>query len=137
MRTIRTNAVRQHFLDELARRGNVRETCRVLRLSRDAVYRWRAEDEMFAAEWDVKLGMAAQALEAEARRRAMAGSDPLLMFLLRSLKPEVYGRRSIRDLSPDRHDDYHNLSLPELQRRLDELQRLQTKPYRRDDPGSV
>ena len=32
-------------------------------------------------------------MEAEARRRAMAGSDLLLIFLLKGLKPEKYRER--------------------------------------------
>ena len=34
-----------------------------------------------------------QELEAEARRRAMSGSDVMLIFMLKSLRPDVYRER--------------------------------------------
>ena len=39
-------------------------------------------------------------LEGEAIRRAMDGSDSLLMFLLRGLKPETYGNRKYTNAQP-------------------------------------
>ena len=48
-------------------------------------------DPAFHEAWQEALEIALENLEAEARRRAMSGSDTLLIFLLKSLKPDTYG----------------------------------------------
>lgn len=136
MRTIRTPATRKRFLDALAELGNVRDVCRQLKLTRNAMYQWRAADPEFADDWDAALGLGTQALEDEARRRAIAGADRLLIFLLQSLRPEIYGRRSV-EARRHRHDDYRDMSLPEMRKRLDALRRSQDRPSRVGDPDSV
>jgi hypothetical protein len=51
---------------------------------------WRDDDPSFAAEWLDAAEAGIDLLEDEARRRAMAGSDLLLIFLLRNRRPDVY-----------------------------------------------
>ena len=71
-------------------------------------YLWRKEDPTFAADWFEAYEQGADALEAEALRRAVAGteepvfylghqvstvrkySDTLLIFLMKSRRPERY-----------------------------------------------
>lgn len=99
------------FLDELAASGNVLHTAEMLNLDRRALYRLRKEDAEFAAAWDEAMEQAADALEVEARRRALEGwdepvfyqgeqtglirkfSDTLLIFLLKGARPEKYRDR--------------------------------------------
>jgi transposase-like protein len=82
---------REEFLRVLGETGNVTQTCEIVNVSRDCVYRWRRENEEFAQAWEDTLsGPAADALEDEARRRAQAGSDVLTMFLLKGIRPNKY-----------------------------------------------
>jgi hypothetical protein len=100
------------FLDALAATGNVSHAAREARMSRSRAYQLKAADPDFAAEWSDALEAATDALDAEARRRAVDGveiphfhqgqvtgtvrkySDALLMFLLRAHRPELYRERA-------------------------------------------
>ncbi len=81
------------FLEIVAATGNVRLAANAAGVSRDAPYKRARRDPRFAARWTRAREEAVDTLEAEARRRALAGSDPLLMFLLRSLRPGIYRDR--------------------------------------------
>jgi len=61
------------------------------------MYLWRREDPDFAEAWDEALEEGTDLLEDEARRRAMAGSDHLLMFILKSRRPAQYRERSVHE----------------------------------------
>jgi hypothetical protein len=96
------------FLAALRRSGVVRSACRAARVGRSTAYRHRDTDPAFAAAWDRALETAVDALELEARRRAVEGversvfhagkqvgiihdySDTLLIFLLKANRPEKY-----------------------------------------------
>ncbi len=67
------------------------------RRARGAMYLWRREDPDFAEAWDEALEEGTDLLEDEARRRAMAGSDHLLMFILKSRRPAQYRERSVHE----------------------------------------
>lgn len=110
---------RDVFLDHLRKTSNISEAARVAVLDRTTVYRWRSEDPGFAAAWDDAIDEATDALEAEARRRAVDGheeyvvsmgqivldpntgeplkqkrfSDSLTALLLRAHRPEKYRER--------------------------------------------
>jgi hypothetical protein len=104
-------AKRARFLKELARTGNVCEAARLSCLGRAWLYEYRKRDPSFDAAWERALDVAADALESEARRRAMEGtwepvfhqgdivggvrrySDSLLMFLLKGNKPDKFAER--------------------------------------------
>lgn len=58
----------------------------------------RERNADFANAWDDALRITPEKLEQEAMRRAMGGSDKLLMFLLTALKPERYGRAAGTEL---------------------------------------
>lgn len=72
--TVRARA-RATFLATLAETGNVSDSARAANVSRKTVYQWRAEDKDFAADWSVAEDTATDALEKEARRRAVEGWD--------------------------------------------------------------
>lgn len=96
------------FLAALRLTGNVSEAARSADMERRSVYNARESDPAFAAAWDDALDEAADALEAEARRRAVDGieeavyhqgvpcgtvrkySDSLLTLLLKAHKPAKY-----------------------------------------------
>lgn len=104
------------FLDALAETGNVLASAELTNLNRRELYRLRANDPAFAGSWDEALSQAADALEAEARRRALDGweepvfyqgvesgyvrkySDTLLIFLLKGLRPDRFRDRSTTEL---------------------------------------
>ena len=85
--------------------------CRMAGVSRATVYRHRNRSARFARRWDDAVEDTVDVLEAEARRRAVSGvdrpvyyrgavvgsareySDNLLMFLLKTLRPEKYRER--------------------------------------------
>jgi hypothetical protein len=85
------------FLAHYARTLNVSESCERARVSRSTVYRHRARFAGFRRRWAELREGAVDALEAEARRRALSADDrashTLLMFLLKAHRPETYGDR--------------------------------------------
>lgn len=114
------------FLDELSRNGNVTISAELCNLERTRLYELRQQDPTFAVAWQDALDMAAEHLEAEARRRAVEGvlqkkfttkgdpvidpetgeqyleraySDTLLIFLLKGANPEKYRERSSTELT--------------------------------------
>lgn len=105
------------FLAALSDTGNVLYSCRTAGIGRQTVYDARNRDEAFAELWDDALDEAADAMEIEARRRAVQGvkrtiyvrsgtdddrrpvyekqeireySDTLLIFLMKGARPEKY-----------------------------------------------
>jgi hypothetical protein len=99
------------FLGALGGSAVVLLACRTAGVSRATAYRHRARSERFARRWDDAIEDAVDLLEAEARRRAVAGvekpvyyrgqvvgnvreySDTLLIFLLKALHPQKYRER--------------------------------------------
>lgn len=80
----------QVFLDLFAQTGNVMLSARGAGVDRTRPYQFRNRDEAFAAAWVEADTTATQHLEAEARNRAMKGSDRLLIFLLQARDPARY-----------------------------------------------
>src|SRR5450631_3101560 len=78
------------FVEALRDTGAVRYACEAAGVPRSTAYRHRAADSEFASAWSGALEDACDELEVEARRRAIAGSDGLLQFLLRAHRPGVY-----------------------------------------------
>jgi len=122
-----TTTTRELFFKTLAFTGNVTHAALTVGFSRQAVYQERRRNEAFAAEWDNALQVSHDALEFEARRRAMKGtdkpylyegevvhtvkeySDKLLMFLLKAYRPTKFNDRlvmgvddSVKELQKER-----------------------------------
>ncbi len=107
-RTKLTRKRKQTFLEHLRETANVTESAQAAGVSRTAKYDRRAIDPELAKAWDDAIEQATDALEKEARRRALDGvdkpvyfqgkrvdvikeySDPLLMFMLRGHRPAKY-----------------------------------------------
>jgi hypothetical protein len=72
-RTRWTRHARARFIAALAATANVSGACALVGMSRSRAYGLRGEDPAFARSWDEAEQVAADALEAEARRRALEG----------------------------------------------------------------
>ena len=139
MKTIRTAKNRKRFLAAIAESGNITIACEAARLSRAAVYQWRADDPSFAAEWDAALERGLDSLEDELMRRAKDGnlrpvfqggelvghvreySDTLGIFLLKSRRRHIYGDRQIIDQRISLEHQVEQMSLEQRKARLAEL----------------
>ena len=95
MRTIRTPKKCTAFLRVLASGSSVRAACEAAGISKTAAFAWRNDDADFAAAWDQANETGTEALEDEAVRRALAGSDTMMIFLLKARRPMVY-RETLR-----------------------------------------
>ena len=84
---------RDVFLATLRDTGNVAYACRTADVCRSTAYLRRDKDPKFASLWDDALEDGLDLLEAVARRRAIEGSDTLLIFLLKANRPEKYRDR--------------------------------------------
>ena len=87
---------KEKFLRLVEDLGNITLAAQGAGVGRRTVYGWRAKDPDFASRWDAALEIGGEALEDEARRRAMESSDTLLIFMLKALKPERYNRAPIQ-----------------------------------------
>ena len=85
----------ERFLEVFSQTGNVRLAASAAGVSRDAPYKRARTSPSFADRWATAREEAIDLLEGEARRRALSGSDALLMFLLRAHRPERY-RETLR-----------------------------------------
>ncbi len=100
------------FLAAFRETGNVRLTCKAAGVGRSSHYRWLEDDPAYREAFDQAKEDATDVLEAEAHRRAVEGveeqvgwyrgvaggtvrrySDVLLIFLLKSLRPDRYRER--------------------------------------------
>ncbi len=106
-----TRARKATFLALLETTANVSASARAAGVNRSTPYEDRKADPDFASAWDEALESATDALEAEARRRALGWdekvalnattyhivhkhSDQLMMFLLSAHRPERFGRNA-------------------------------------------
>ena len=115
-----TKERREVFLRALADSGIVSAAAGIAGITRARAYQVRQQDPMFAAAWDEAEQQAADALEAEAWRRAVAGvaeplvsagklvrdddgqplairrySDNLLIALLKARRPDKFKDRQV------------------------------------------
>jgi hypothetical protein len=97
---------REKFLKRLAETCNVSDAARVAGIARSIAYDWKAADSAFEQAWNEAIETARDALEAEARRRAVEGwkepifqggrqvgeihrySDRMLEVLLKGHRPQ-------------------------------------------------
>lgn len=101
------------FLESLSDKPIVSVACERATVSRSRAYDERKADPAFKAAWDEALESSLEALEDEARRRALSISDTLLIFLLKAHAPDKY--RDKLDLHIKR-DDLKSMSDEELER---------------------
>lgn len=124
-----TAAKKRAFLEAFAELGTVTHAAKAAGVDRSAPRRWAESDEDFRAAWDAAQEQASDALEREARRRAIEGfeepvvyqgqftwieddetgerrpltirkySDALLIFLLKGNRPAKFRDNSTVELS--------------------------------------
>ncbi len=83
--------LKEVFLDVLRSTGSILDAARICKIPKSLAFGWRHQDPEFAFRWDqiTKAEMLPH-LEAEAIRRALNGSDLLLMFMMKALDREKY-----------------------------------------------
>jgi hypothetical protein len=89
----RVKGLKRTLIAHYSECGSLIIACNLTNIHPSTVKQWLVHDEEFREDYDVATDMAVAILEHEARRRALEGSDRLLEFLLKSLKPEVYRER--------------------------------------------
>jgi hypothetical protein len=92
-RTKRTPKKAEIFLAALDEGCSIAGACERAVIARSTAYAWRRDDPDFAEAWDSAVETGTDALEDEAVKRAKAGSDTLLIFLLKARRPDKYKDR--------------------------------------------
>lgn len=87
------------FLKALSEEPNVSRACKEARVPRSTAYHAREEDAKFRQAWDEAIDDGVDVLEQEARRRALTGSDTLMIFLLKAYRRERFGDKATIDLN--------------------------------------
>jgi hypothetical protein len=80
----------ERWLEVFRDTGNVRLSCHAAGIDRVTDYHYRDADPEFRAAWEQAEEDAVELLEAEARKRARASSDVLMIFLLKAHRPYKY-----------------------------------------------
>lgn len=98
MQTRDTASLQKDFLSAYSRLayikpGGISKAAREADMPNSLHYRWCKEDPEYKSRFEEVREGIADMLETEAVKRAMNGSDQLLMFLLKGNKPEVYKER--------------------------------------------
>lgn len=126
-------AKQKAFLAAYAKTGNISDAARLAKCDRSNHYHWMADPD-YAEKFQAAQDNAVEDLESVARRRAKAGSDLLLMFLLKSLRPATYRdnfKGEIKVHTPQRVD-YSKLTDEQLLT----LRSLSALCYQSGVPGS-
>lgn len=89
------------FLMAFIETCNMVESASAAGIDRTAHYKWLKEDPEYAEAFAEARKVAVSGLEAEAVKRAKAGSDTLTIFLLKSYNPKVFGDRTRIDVHVD------------------------------------
>lgn len=78
------------FVELITSGCNFAEAAEALGIDRSTAFRWRQQDADFAQACRDAFKASVDVLKREAERRAMKGSDKLLMFLLCNYAPEQF-----------------------------------------------
>ena len=78
------------FMDAYAKTGSLRAAARRARVSLSSHFEMVEKSDSYRTQFEAAQQQVADRLEAECFRRALAGSDELLTFLLRVWLPERY-----------------------------------------------
>jgi hypothetical protein len=82
---------REVFLAALQTLPNVRTACRKAGISRALAYKERTRSSDFADQWSEALQDGIDVIEATLMARAMKSDTTAGIFLLKNLRPEIYG----------------------------------------------
>lgn len=89
------------FLENYAETGNVKASAESNGVTKQAVYQAKKRSPKFAEQFEEARAEAADHLEGVAFKRAEDSSDTLLIFLLKGLKPKVYGDKRTYGFDPE------------------------------------
>ena len=89
----RKTNTKQKFLAARQLGASVTRAAKAAGVTRGTLYRWRHQDPQFAQDWRQSPDKFVQDLELEALKRAIEGDRSLLVFLLKSHKPQTYNQR--------------------------------------------
>ena len=103
---------REAFLVAFRNSGNVLAACRTAGGTRRHVYKWRKQNAAFAREWREAEAEAFDLLAASARKRAMEGSDTLLIYLLKVHGGPEWRQDRYAPLAPEKGDQGRGLAPP-------------------------
>lgn len=78
---------------------NPSEAAKAAGFHRATVYRWAEKDADFDAKWRDIADAFTDSLESRAAARAYEGSDLMMIFLLKALRPEKYREQVKHELS--------------------------------------
>jgi hypothetical protein len=121
VQTVRTPEKRAIVLEALADGLTLREAAKSAGIGRATLWEWRQADPAFERECRDAYNDGTDKLEEVARNRAFAGSDLLLIFLLRQRDAERFNKRmvevrvagnvnhqhSVADTDPERGEVVH------------------------------
>ena len=99
--SIKTQQLKKVFLDIYPEAFTITEACKKSGINRTTFYYWLDHDPQFVQDMEVAKKSAVDLLEAEARRRAVKGSDTLLIFLLKGAAPDKYKDRVEQKINAD------------------------------------
>jgi hypothetical protein len=105
------------FLEALRETATVTEACRVAGIGRATAYRARQQDEAFAVAWADVEEESTEKLESVAVQRAKDGSDTLMIFLLKSRRPQKYRENVKIEHGGEIRTDLDELSRDQLRER--------------------
>jgi transposase len=88
---------RAKFLASLEEGNSIAKAASDAGVGRTTAYEWRGAEPEFAKAWDDAVETGTDGLEDEAVRRAKAGSDTLLIFMLKARRPERYKERYLAE----------------------------------------
>jgi hypothetical protein len=87
------NEQRIQFLERFSECGSVLQACQDTGVARRTHYDWLVDDPEYKAAFERAKQQAIDALESRVFQRANVESDRLAEFLLKGLRPELYGER--------------------------------------------
>jgi hypothetical protein len=87
------------FMDRYGKTGSLRAAARAAKISLSAHYEMLEKSALYRTQFEAAQQQVADLLESECFRRALAGSDELLAFLLRAWLPERYREHTMVELS--------------------------------------
>ena len=105
------------FLEALRGTATVTEACRSLGIDRGTAYKARQRDEAFAVAWADVEEESTETLESVAVQRAKDGSDTLMIFLLKSRRPQKYRENVKIEHGGEIRTDLDELSRDQLRER--------------------
>jgi hypothetical protein len=90
----RTARWKKRFLDALRESPHIGLACAAAGIGRTAAYEARKNDPAFSAQWQETLDASLDDIEVKAVHLALQGNVPLIQFLLKAHRRNVYGDRT-------------------------------------------